>query len=311
MYDKRWQCSIIALVTLDLAGNIIATNQRFIDLVGYSEAELCGNHIEKVMNNSSKFFFHSMIYPKIRIEKEVTEVYLMLQTKADELCAVTFHAQLFETENVIDCFVVQDKQRMAHLKEIRAINRALEESLKEKIHLHEELLKANQKLKRYAEIDFLTGLYNRRIFIKKLKKMYYDFSAQKRIFSVCIFDVDHFKQVNDQYGHPIGDAILMGISDEMRDFFEEDCILARFGGEEFIVLLPDSDQITSSEIVEAFRQQVKSQTWQGISVSISFGINTVNYPSEIDDLIIRADQALYAAKDLGRDQVVHRVNLDE
>lgn len=299
----------MALVTLDLAGNIIAVNQRFIELVGYSEVELYGHHIEKVMNNSSKFFFHSMVYPKIRMEHEVSEVYLILETKGNERCTVTFHAQLFETEEVIDCFVVQDKQRMAHMEEIRSINKALEETLKEKTHLHEELIMANQKLKRYAEIDFLTGLYNRRVFVKKLKEMYQDFSVQARVFSICIFDVDYFKQVNDQYGHPVGDAVLVGIAETMRDFFDEDCLLARFGGEEFIVLLPDSNHIASYEKIEAFRQQIKRQKWQAVSVSISFGINTVDYPSEIDDLITGADQALYAAKDFGRDQVVHRISL--
>ena len=311
MYDKRRQCSIIALVTLDLSGNILAANQRFLELVGYSEKELYGNHIEKVMNNGSRFFFHSMIYPKIRMEHQVTEAYLLLQTKEKELLTVMFNAQLFEEEMIIDCFILQDKQRMEHLKEIRAINEALEVALKEKIMLHEELVHANQKMKRYAELDFLTGLYNRRMFIKKLKQMHQVFSEQDRVFSICIFDIDYFKKVNDQYGHLTGDAVLAGIAEEMRRFFDDSCILARFGGEEFILLLPDLDKNRSIAMIEEFRKHIKCQKWQGVSVSISFGLQTINYPSELDDIIIQADQALYAAKRLGRDQVVHRGEMDE
>lgn len=305
MQEERWQYAIIGLVTLDLEGKVVAVNQTFLDLVGYSEAELCGNHIEKVMNNGSKFFFHSLVYPKLRIEHKVTEVYLLLQTKTMEPCSVMFNAQLFETENVIDCFVVKDTQRIVHTKEIRTINAALEQALAEKTRLHEELLSVNQELKRYAETDALTGLYNRRIFLEKAQDMYDDFCHEERLFSICIFDVDHFKQVNDQHGHMVGDAVLIGIAEEMRKFFDSTCTLARFGGEEFIVLLPDGDKNATCEKIERFRAEVKQQRWQEVSVSISFGVNTVTYPNVVGDIIIGADSALYEAKRRGRDHVVH------
>lgn len=311
MQDERWQQAIIGLVTLDLEGKIVAVNQTFTDLVGYAAAELCGNHIEKVMNNGSRFFFHSLVYPKLRIEQKVTEVYLLLQTKTGASCSVMLNAQLIESEKLIDCYFVQDRQRIVHTQEIRAINAALEEALEEKTRLHEELLSVNQELKRYAETDFLTGLYNRRIFMEKAQSIYEDFREDGRVFSICIFDVDHFKYVNDQHGHLVGDAVLAGIADEMRKFFDATCTLARFGGEEFIVLLPDSDKQATCEKMERFREQVKLQEWQDASVTISFGVNTVTYFHEIGDIIIGADRALYAAKRWGRDQVVHREALDE
>ena len=266
---------------------------------------------QKVMNNGSRFFFHSLVYPKLRIEQKVTEVYLLLQTKTGASCSVMLNAQLIESEKLIDCYFVQDRQRIVHTQEIRAINAALEEALEEKTRLHEELLSVNQELKRYAETDFLTGLYNRRIFMEKAENIYEHFREDGRVFSICIFDVDHFKFVNDQYGHLVGDAVLVGIADEMRKFFDATCTLARFGGEEFIVLLPDSDKQATCEKIERFREQVKFQKWQDVSVSISFGVNTVTYFHEIGDIIIGADRALYAAKRWGRDQVVHREALDE
>jgi len=311
MHDERWQYAIIGLVTLDLEGKIVSANQTFIDLVGYSKTELYGNHIEKVMNNGSKFFFHSLVYPKLRMEKKVKEVYLLLETKTGESCSVMLNAQLFESEKLIDCFVVQDSQRIIHTKEIRAINVALEAALAEKILLHEELLNVNQELKRYAETDFLTGLNNRRIFMEKAKNVYESYQDEKRIFSICIFDVDHFKFVNDQYGHLVGDAVLAGIADEMQNFFESTATLARFGGEEFIVLLPDNDKEESLKRIEQFRGQVKLKSWQDVSVSISFGVNTAMYTDTIDDIIIGADLALYAAKRWGRDRVVHQQDLEE
>lgn len=150
-----------------------------------------------------------------------------------------FNAQVIEPEHIIHCFVVPMSQRMEYVKEIRAINKVLKETVEEKTRLHEELVIVNRELKFYAERDFLTKLYNRRIFMKKAEQTYEKFQQSNRLFSFCILDVDFFKQVNDQYGHHMGDEVLMGLAEEMRNYFDSSCTLARFGGEEFIILLPD------------------------------------------------------------------------
>lgn len=304
MYDKIWQQAIIPLVTLNFGGDILAVNDTFVKLVGYSAEELVGQHFEMVMDNGARFFFNSMLYPKLRMEKEIQEIYISIRTSTQEVRYVMFNAQIIEPEHTVICFIVPVAQRMEYMKEIRSINKALEETLKEKTRLHEELIISNQTLKHYAEKDWLTKLYNRRVFLMKIEKIYEEYQQVGRVFSICILDVDNFKQVNDQYGHHVGDEVLIGLANEMRGFFDSSCTLARFGGEEFIILLPDQDKTAAYKKADLFRERVKSQRWQGVSITISLGVNMVSYPSEISDIIVGADRSLYKAKRNGRDQVV-------
>lgn len=304
MYDKIWQQAIIPLVTVNFGGDILTVNDTFVELVGYSAEELVGHNFEKVMDNGTRFFFNSMLYPRLRMEKVIQEIYISLRTNKLELKYVMFNAQIMEPEHEIMCFIVPVAQRMEYMKEIRSINKALEETLKEKTQLHEELIILNQNLKNYAEKDWLTKLYNRRVFLMKVEQIYEKYRQDGRIFSICLLDVDKFKQVNDRYGHHVGDEVLIGLANEMQDFFDPSCILARFGGEEFIILLPDQDKYAAYEKADLFRKRVENQTWQGVSITISLGINMVSYPSEISDIIIGADRSLYKAKKNGRNQVV-------
>lgn len=304
MISKHWEEAIVPLVALSYEGDIIGVNHAFAEMLGYSTDELTHQHIEKVMDNGAKFVFNSILYPKLRMEKKIQEIYLTLQHKNREPIYVIFNAQVIEPEHIIHCFVVPMPQRMEYVKEIRAINKVLKETVEEKTRLHEELVIVNRELKFYAERDFLTKLYNRRIFMKKAEQTYEKFQQSNRLFSFCILDVDFFKQVNDQYGHHMGDEVLMGLAEEMRNYFDSSCTLARFGGEEFIILLPDKNEKEAYEIADQFRERVKLQSWHGVSVTISLGVNMVSYPSEVSDIIVGADRALYKAKANGRDQVM-------
>ncbi len=304
MNDKRWQHAILPFVTTNMEGVIIQVNDQFVEFVGYSADELIGSHIEMIMDNGVKFFFNSMLYPKLLMEKKAQEVYISFQTKAKGMKHVMFNAQVEEAEQLIYCYIAPVAQRMEYMKEIRSINRKLEETIEEKTRLHDELAALNLELKHHAERDWLTGLYNRRVFIEKLEETYDTFQQTDRPFSICILDVDHFKQVNDQYGHHIGDQVLIGLADMMKGFFGSDCTLARFGGEEFIILLPDHDKNEAYEKADQFREKIKTQSWQGVSITVSSGIGTVSYPIHIDELIVKADGALYKAKREGRDRVM-------
>lgn len=303
MNDSSWKQAIIPLVTITFEGKISEVNNRFIDLVGYSEDELIGSHIEKVMDSGARFFFNSMLYPKLMIEKEVQEVYLSLKTKEFETKHIMFNAQVVGSDQVILCYIVPVTQRAEYTKEIRAINKKLEDTIKEKTQLHEDLVALNKELKRYAERDWLTSLYNRRLFMDKLTDIYEAFQQNKKLFSICILDIDHFKQVNDQYGHFVGDQVLVGIAEEMKQFFGPDCTLGRFGGEEFTILLPGYNQFEAFDITDSFREQIKRKTWHDVSITISLGVSTMSHLRTIDDMIVGADNALYKAKNKGRDRV--------
>lgn len=282
---------------------MIDVNDRFADLVCYSVDDLIGSHIEKVMDSGVRFFFNSMLYPKLMMENEIQEVYLTLKTQWHETRHVMFNAEVIETDQIIYCYIVPVAQRAEYTKEIRSINKKLEETVKEKTQLHDELIALNKDLKRHAERDWLTSLYNRRLFMDKLTDIYEEFKQNSRVFSICILDIDHFKQVNDQQGHHIGDQVLIGVANKMKQFFGLDCTLARFGGEEFIILLPDYSKSEAYEIANEFREEVKREAWNGVSITISIGISMMSYSKTIDDMIIGADNALYRAKNEGRDRV--------
>ncbi len=123
-----------------------------------------------------------------------------------------------------------------------------------------------------------------------------------------IIDIDHFKQVNDQYGHLAGDAVLTAVAQAMTDLLGDEAILARMGGEEFGLYLPDTSEVSALQTAEHLRTRIASLTiaHEGttIPVTLSAGVATAPLPMSVTQLIARADEALYAAKRSGRNRVV-------
>lgn len=303
MDEIRWKQIMIPIVITSLDGKIKKINNRFIELTGYTEEQLIGSHLEKVMDSSVRFFFNSMLYPKLMLEKEIQEIYLSIKPVDNRNRPVIFNAEVKELEAVIYCYFIPVAQREEYMKEMRSINKKLEQTVKEKIHLHNELTHLNKQLKYHAERDSLTSLYNRRLFLQKLNKLYDEILATEGYCSICIMDVDHFKHVNDTYGHPTGDQVLVGLAKEMTRFFDSSFTLARFGGEEFIILMPDYTQQEACNLADQFRKHIKGKSWEGISVTISMGISLVDSNRSVNDSVAGADSALYAAKNEGRDRV--------
>ncbi len=166
------------------------------------------------------------------------------------------------------------------------------------------------RLQRLAALDPLTGVYNRRFGMARLRE---EFSRAVRAtapLGVMMFDIDHFKNVNDTYGHLAGDRVLMQVAKTARAALREGDILMRYGGEEFLVILPAASSENVSAVGERLRRMVEetsvSDGGQSIHVTISIGVTS--YPelkvSEEQDLVKCADEALYLAKDTGRNRVV-------
>lgn len=161
---------------------------------------------------------------------------------------------------------------------------------------------------RKAQIDHLTGLENRRGFLPVAESLWNLVKRKNRDMCVAMIDIDHFKTINDQYGHGTGDRILRKIASVLDGSRRQGDLLARWGGEEFILLLPETDLMEACNVAERFRQNVEAMTIQEgpdiINCTISVGLANRDLEDiSLDKTIVTADRALYQAKLQGRNQV--------
>lgn len=164
------------------------------------------------------------------------------------------------------------------------------------------------KIEKLSVTDPLTGILNRRAFFEISENILKLSLRNKEVFSIMILDIDFFKKVNDVYGHVVGDDILkhfvLNVSREIRD----SDILARFGGEEFIIMLPETDSKGAFLVAQKIREKIQNTPYNvneltDIPVTVSIGIAQLGSEKLLRDLIHKADEALYGAKEKGRNRV--------
>lgn len=166
-----------------------------------------------------------------------------------------------------------------------------------------ELKEENKILFEKAFKDELTKMFNFRS-IKEYLYLQVNESKYKEVpLSIIIFDIDNFKKINDTKGHIFGNKVIIRISEIIRENIRKDDIAGRFGGEEFIIILPNTDLNTATNIAERIRQEIDKNDFQGIKVTISGGVNQYN-DEDVFTLIEIADQKLYTAKRTGKNKII-------
>ena len=172
--------------------------------------------------------------------------------------------------------------------------------------LIEQLTRERQRLLELATKDHLTGLYNRHFLTELAKRRFADANRQQQALAVLVLDIDHFKQINDQYGHQTGDKVLKRVATALQAQCTAEQYLARFGGEEFVLLLPDSNLSTAHDKAQQLCQTLQQLQPEGINTSVSIGVACLSTAREeyFDEVFARADKALYQAKQQGRNQVI-------
>ncbi|MDX1755811.1 MAG: GGDEF domain-containing protein [Marinobacter sp.] len=174
------------------------------------------------------------------------------------------------------------------------------------------LIKLANQFEYAAKHDALTGLANRREGHARLDAEYERYLRNNRAFSALLMDIDLFKTVNDNYGHQAGDQMIMLVANTLKAECRRVDTLARWGGEEFLVLLPETDHAVALKIANRVRESIASQSiefeGQNIAATISVGVATIQGSESIDRLLQRADEALYQAKTQGRNQVCSGAN---
>jgi diguanylate cyclase (GGDEF)-like protein len=203
------------------------------------------------------------------------------------------------------------KKITSHSKELDALNLSLEEKVEQRTA---QLKEANEQLQLLATIDPLTGIPNRRHFEQVFSDMW-DLSKRKQShMSVIMCDIDHFKVVNDTYGHQVGDLVLVAIAQTLAECLKRNTdIVARYGGEEFIIAMYDTDNEGAVALAQEIQEKLKTLHFQEMpnkTITLSLGISscTVTYDSESDNIVKQADIALYKAKESGRDAIVSFIN---
>lgn len=200
--------------------------------------------------------------------------------------------------------------------------------LKSRVGVHVELKRSRDALKRYvAELeaksceleaalgelehasrtDHLTGLANRRYMLSRLQEEFARFARAGRPFSLLVGDVDHFKRINDTYGHDFGDQVLQTLSQLMKGNLRTQDLVSRWGGEEFLVLLPESDEEGALLVAERLRRHIEQLSFPATpslhGVTITFGGTTARPGQSLEALIQEADEKLYEGKRAGRNCV--------
>jgi diguanylate cyclase (GGDEF)-like protein len=198
-----------------------------------------------------------------------------------------------------------DKER-----ELQDTNASLEATVEQRTAA---LTQANADLLKMATHDALTGVYNRRRFDEKLVECRQLFERSGRPFALLFIDADHFKQINDTYGHATGDDVLHQLAQLIQASTRTTDFVARYGGEEFAVLLPEVKGVDSPEVVaEKIRKSIAEATFDLVGqVTVSIGIGRAETAdANTTALIKRADQQLYHAKSSGRNRVASSVSVE-
>lgn len=273
--------------SLDIEGNLIAVNQTWLDFLGYEEDEVIGRFFGDFMTESSL-----------------------------QLLGVTF--EKFKREGYVSSPIFETKRKGSDEPLIVTINGRVERDAAERfIRTHcvltdvTQRIKAERELQQRAFFDGLTGVFNRDHFYQLANTQFA--SARRNGFplTLLMLDVDHFKRINDSYGHAAGDTVLKTLAKSFPNTLREQDISGRVGGEEFAILLPKTNQKNGVQIAERLRltlaqQLIPMENQATINITVSMGVaHLIDADTSFDSLMKRADKALYRAKHLGRNQTIN------
>ncbi|MES9991945.1 MAG: GGDEF domain-containing protein [Candidatus Thiodiazotropha sp.] len=179
------------------------------------------------------------------------------------------------------------------------------DELEQQVALLQQQLETERRL---AQVDPLTGIANRRAFSERLKSEIARSERSGSPLSLVVWDIDHFKKINDTYGHPFGDDVIRCVAQVIDSHLRESDFTARYGGEEFVALLPECDAEGARALAEKISQVIQQSgccfNVIGLKLTVSCGIASLHGPDRDETLFKRADDALYRAKVSGRNRVV-------
>ncbi|MGA2796079.1 MAG: diguanylate cyclase [Thermoguttaceae bacterium] len=298
------------LLVLDQKERIMLANSALEDILGVSSLKLQGQPVSSLpwegRSSSDNEFPWSAA---LREGNPQTGAILRLQThEGDYRTFVVNAAPVRSPANSILGLVVC-------LEDVTPLERerdALNNTLVQLEHSREEIRKQNEELRILATIDPLTGCLNRRSFFEQFEIHWKTNQRYGHPVSCIMIDIDHFKNVNDKWGHSIGDDVLRGVAATLQKTMRECDLICRYGGEEFCIALPHIDIDSAFVAAERFRKTIMAAEFKGVQIAVSLGISSSTLgATEPQDLLQQADKSLYLAKYNGRNQTVRWDQADQ
>ncbi|OQW75623.1 MAG: hypothetical protein BVN35_08210 [Proteobacteria bacterium ST_bin11] len=312
------------ILITDAQGNqpIIYANSGFTTITGYPLAEVIGQNPSFLLDNSGDAEDTRKIRAAITSRQRVRSIVkartkvggtfwnqMTLDPVRDEAGNVSHFVGIHH--DITEIMAAESALHSAH-QQLENTNRELERRIELRTH---ELQQANRKLAELASTDPLTGAYNRRYFMDCAHDEFDRAVRYSRVLAVIAIDIDNFKLINDKYGHATGDNVLIALTKTIESSLRPADIFARFGGEEFFLLLPETALEEAGNVAErllvaiANLQVPADGIADSLAFTVSIGVAERNpHEASIEKLLERADQALYAAKHAGRN-CVRRANL--
>ncbi|HOG12797.1 MAG: GGDEF domain-containing protein [Smithellaceae bacterium] len=287
----------MAMILLDRKGVILDCNAFFLESVGLSEKPV-GKSIQAFLREGLQAGWECIRGDCRPVKLTFTLNGPLEYFLSGHILNVQEHYLLFaHTVRLTDHEMVVKLSRLTD--ELTDLTRQLNKK-------NRELEAANETITRLMNTDPLTGLTNRRQLKERMDAELSKARRHGHPLSALMTDIDHFKSINDTYGHAAGDAVLVGVASILRQTCRKEDIVARYGGEEFVVLLPDSPAAAALDCAERIRKAIEGNVFPEIDrkVTVSLGA-TLFAPTDTEDSFIgRADAALYEAKTSGRNRVV-------
>lgn len=296
------------------AFRMIDANDTFASIIKRERFELMGLNFQQLLTVASRVYFQTYFEPIMNIQGKVSELYLTLKVDGKSI-PVLMNAIAYG--DTYECVVIEMAVRNEYETEMITARKNAERVLQDTdkaytsllgvMNEHEqrkqELIKLNAELNELAITDNLTHLKNRRFFEERLLFLLDLFERERVPFSICMIDVDQFKRFNDTFGHLAGDFVLKELAKIMESHTRNDDLVSRFGGEEFIILLPSVGVDVAQDVIERLRMAVESHEWIDRQVTISCGLTECRAGDNQESILARADEALYQSKENGRNRL--------